>query len=55
MSTYGTSEEFVNPGALTIVLLFGVSVWFFAILGWYIRSIVTEENVEKAMIFFTIA
>ena len=55
MSTYGTPEEFVNPVALNIVMLFGVVVWVVAILGWHIRSTVTEENVEKAMSYFAIA
>ena len=48
MSTYGTPEEFVNPVTLNIVMLFGVAAWVVAILGWHIRSTVTEENVEKA-------
>jgi len=55
MSTYGTPEEFVNPVALGIVMLFGESAWVVAILGWHIRSTVTEENVEKAMSYFAIA
>ena len=55
MSTYGTPEEFVNPVALNIVMLFGVATWVVAILGWHIRSTVTEENVEKAMTYFAIA
>ena len=55
MSTYGTPEEFVNPVALNIVMLFGVAVWVVALLGWHIRSTVTEENVEKAMSYFAIA
>jgi len=55
MSTYGTPEEFVNPVVLNIVMLFGVSAWVVAILGWHIRSTVTEENVEKAMSYFAIA
>ena len=55
MSTYGTPEEFVNPVALNIVMLFGVAAWVVAILGWHIRSTVTEENVEKAMTYFAIA
>jgi len=55
MSTYGTPEEFVNPVALNIVMLFGVAAWVVAILGWHIRSTVTEENVEKAMSYFAIA
>ena len=55
MSTYGTPEEFVNPVALNIVMLFGVAAWVVAILGWHIRATVTEENVEKAMSYFAIA
>ena len=55
MSTYGTPEEFVNPVVLNIVMLFGVAAWVVAILGWHIRSTVTEENVEKAMTYFAIA
>ena len=55
MSTYGTPEEFVNPVTLNIVMLFGVAAWVVAILGWHIRSTVTEENVEKAMTYFAIA
>ena len=55
MSTYGTPKEFVNPVALNIVMLFCVAAWFVAILGWHIRSTVTEENVEKAMSYFAIA
>ena len=55
MSTYGTPKEFVNPVALNIVMLFGVAAWVVAILGWHIRSTVTEENVEKAMSYFSIA
>ena len=55
MSTYGTPEEFVNPVSLNIVMLFGVSAWVVAILGWHIRSTVTEENVEKAMSYFALA
>ena len=55
MSTYGTPEEFVNPVSLIIVMLFGVAAWVVAILGWHIRSTVTEENVEKAMSYFAIA
>ena len=54
MSTYGTPEEFVNPVVLNIVMLFGVAAWVVAILGWHIRSTVTEENVEKAMSYFAI-
>ena len=45
LSTYGTLEEFVNPITLNAVMLFGVSAWVVAILGWHIRSTVTEENV----------
>ena len=55
MSTYGTPEEFVNPVALNIVMLFGVAAWVVAILGWHIRSTVTEENVEKAMSYFALS
>ena len=55
MSTYGTPEEFVNPVSLNIVMLFGVAAWVVAILGWHIRSTVTEENVEKAMSYFALA
>jgi len=55
LSTYGTPEEFVNPVALNIVMLFGVAAWVVAILGWYVRSTVTEENIEKAMSYFAIA
>ena len=55
MSTYGTPEELVNPIALSIVMLFGVSAWVVAILGWHIRATVTEENVEKAMSYFALA
>ena len=55
MSTYGTPGEFVNPVVLNIVMLFGVAAWVVAILGWHIRSTVTEENVEKAMSYFAIA
>ena len=55
MSTYGTPEEFVNHVTLNIVMLFGVAAWVVAILGWHIRSTVTEENVEKAMSYFALA
>ena len=55
LSTYGTPEEFVNPVSLNIVMLFGVAAWVVAILGWHIRSTVTEENVEKAMSYFALA
>ena len=55
MSAYGTSEEFVNPVVLNVVMLFGVAAWVVAILGWHIRSTVTEENVEKAMSYFALA
>ena len=55
MITYGTPKEFVNPVALNIVMLFGVAAWVVAILGWHIRSTVTEENIEKAMSYFAIA
>ena len=47
MSTYGTPEEFVNPVAMNIVMLFGVAAWVAAILGWHIRSTVTEETLRK--------
>ena len=47
MSTYGTPEEFVNPVVMSTMMLFGVSAWVVAILGWHIRATVTEENVEK--------
>ena len=55
MSTYGTPEEFVNPVTLNIVMQFGVAAWVVSILGWHIRSTVTEENVEKAMSYFALA
>ena len=55
MSTYGTPEELVNPIALSIVMLFGVSAWVVAILGWHISATVTEENVERAMSYFALA
>ena len=55
MRTYGTPEEFDNQVALNIVMLFGVAAWVVAILGWHIRSTVTEETVEKAMSYFAIA
>ena len=55
MSTNGTPEEFVNSVVLNIVMLFGVAAWVVAILGWHIRSTVTEENVEKAMSYFALA
>ena len=55
MSTYGAPEEFVNPVTLNTVMLFGVSAWVVAILGWHIRSTVTEENVEKAMSYFALS
>ena len=55
MSTYGVPEEFVNPVALNIIMLFGVAALVVAILGWHIMSTVTEENVEKAMSYFAIA
>ncbi|GIT71968.1 MAG: hypothetical protein Ct9H300mP28_17820 [Pseudomonadota bacterium] len=55
MSTYGTPQELINPIAINIVMLFGVSAWVVAILGWHIRSTVTEENVEKAMSCFALA
>ena len=55
MSTYGTPQELINPIAINIIMLFGVSAWIVAILGWPIRSTVTEENVEKAMTYFALA
>ena len=55
MSTYGTPEEFVNPVSLNIVMLFGVSAWVVAILGWHIRATVNEENIEQAMSYFALA
>ena len=55
LSTYGTPQELINPLAINIVMLFGVAAWVVAILGWHIRSTVTEENVEKAMSFFSLA
>ena len=55
LSTYGVLEEFVNPVSLNSVMLFGVSAWVVAILGWHIRSTVTEENVEKAMSYFALS
>ena len=55
MSIYVMPKEFVNTVALNIVMLFCVAAWFVAILGWHIRSTVTEENVEKAMGYFAIA
>ena len=55
MSTYGTPEEFVNPVTLNIFMLFCVAAWVVAILGWHIKSTVTEENVEKAMSYFALA
>ena len=55
LSTYGTPQELINPLAINIVMLFGVAAWVVAILGWHIRSTVTEENVEKAMSYFALA
>ncbi len=55
MSTYGTPQELINPIAINIIMLFGVSAWVVAILGWHIRSTVTEETVEKAMSYFAMA
>ena len=55
MSTYGAGEEFVSPVTLNTVMLFGVSAWVVAILGWHIRSTVTKENVEKAMSYFALS
>ena len=52
---YEYSKEFVNPVTLNIVMLFGVAAWVVAILGWHIRSTVTEENVEKSMSDFAMA
>ena len=55
MSTSGALEQFVNLLTLKTVMLFGESAWVVAILGWRIRSTVTEENAEKAMSCFAIA
>ena len=55
MSTYGTPQELINPIAINIIMLFGVSAWVVAILGWYIRSTVTEGNVVNAMTLFALA
>ena len=55
LSTYGTPEEFINPVAQGIVMLFGVAAWVVALLGWHIRSTVTKENIEKAMSYFALA
>ena len=55
MNTYGTPQELLNPLAINIIMLFGVSTWVVAILGWHIRSTVTEENFEKAMSYFALA
>ena len=55
LSTYGTPQELMNPLANNVVMLFGVAAWVVAILGWHIRSTVTEENVEKAMTLFSLA
>ena len=55
MSTYGTPEEFVNPVALNIVMLFGVAAWVVAILGWHVRSTVAEENIKKTISYFATA
>ena len=55
LSTYGTPEEFINPVAQGIVMLFGVAAWVVALLGWHIRENVTEENIEKAMSYFALA
>ena len=55
LSTYGTPEEFINPVAQGIVMLFGVAAWVVALLGWHIRENVTEENIEKAMRYFALA
>ena len=55
LSTYGTPAELINPLANNIVMLFGVAAWVVAILGWHIRSTVTEGSVEKAMSYFALA
>ena len=55
LSTYGTPQELMNPLANNVVMLFGVAAWVVAMLGWHIRSTVTEENVEKAMTLFSLA
>ena len=55
LDTYGTPKELINPLAINIVMLFGVAAWVVAILGWHIRSTVTEENVEKVMSYFALA
>ena len=55
LSTYGTPQELMNPLANNVVMLFGVAAWVVAILGWHIKSTVTEENVEKAMTLFSLA
>ena len=55
MSTYGTPQELINPIAINIIMLFGVSAWVVAILGWHIRSTVTEETVENTMSYFALA
>ena len=55
LSTFGTPEEFINPVAQGIVMLFGVAAWVVALLGWHIRENVTEENIEKAMSYFALA
>ena len=55
LSTYGTPTELINPLANNVVMLFGVAAWVVAILGWHIRSTVTEETVEKAMSYFALA
>ena len=55
LSTYGTPPELINPLANNIVMLFGVAAWVVAILGWHIRSTITEGNVEKAMSCFALA
>ena len=49
-------EEFVNPVTSEYYVCYSVyAAWVVAILGWHIRSTVTEENVEKAMSYFAIA
>ena len=55
MIAYGAPKEFVNLLVLNCIMLFGVAAWVVAILGWHIRSTVTEENVEKAMSYFALA
>ena len=45
LSNLSTPEEFVYTVSVNIVMLFGVAAWVVAVLGWHIRSTVTEENV----------